>query len=356
MATIKTYQLPNSSVLRIYSDKDIIKEDPEYQRKGDVWTLEKKQLLIDSILNEYDIPKLYFHYLNKSQREATNNPFEYAIIDGRQRLQAIYEFIDGKFTLANDFEYLADELVRAGNMSYIDLAMSYPKLKIRFDSFTLPIISVETEDIDLIEDMFSRLNEAVPLNASEKRNALGGIMAKLIRDLSKNIFFTQKVRFKNNRLQHYEVAAKLLFIENSLLLSQKIIDTKKPYLDRMVLDYRDNNDHNPDLTFSNCESTIDNMNNCFQDYDSLLRTQSPITIYYLLFRKAAINDELHIVTRDAIKRFYDELESNRRRAEIDITTANYEYLEFDRMSQQGTNDASSIRERARIMADFIGLS
>ncbi|RZK12020.1 MAG: DUF262 domain-containing protein, partial [Flavobacterium sp.] len=55
MPTIKTYGMPNSSILRIYSDKDIIKFDPQYQRKGDVWSLEKKQLLVDSILNEYDI-------------------------------------------------------------------------------------------------------------------------------------------------------------------------------------------------------------------------------------------------------------------------------------------------------------
>ncbi|MCB2379227.1 DUF262 domain-containing protein [Hymenobacter sp. BT635] len=355
MATIKTYQLPNSSVLRIYSDKNIIKEDPEYQRKGDIWTLEKKQLLIDSILNEYDIPKLYFHFLNKIQREETNNKYEYAIIDGRQRLQAIYEFIDGKFALADDFEYLADEKIKASNLNYTDLAVLYPRLKIRFDSFTLPIIAVETEDIDLIEDMFSRLNEAVPLNASEKRNALGGTMSKLIRDLAKNDFFTKKVKFKNNRLQHNEVATKLLFIENSLQLQSKIIDTKKPYLDKMVIDYRDNTNHDPYPIYTSCESVINNMNSCFTDSDILLRTQSPITIYYLLFRDAFNNSKTNLLTRNKIKSFYDELERNRKRAELDITTANYEYLEFDRMSQQGTNDASSIRERTRIMSEYIGL-
>ncbi len=67
-----------------------------------------------------------------------------------------------------DFDYLADSKVKAGGLTYQDLATEYPKIKIRFDSYILPVILVETEDNDLIEEMFSRLNEAVPLNAAEK--------------------------------------------------------------------------------------------------------------------------------------------------------------------------------------------
>ena len=40
-------------------------------------------------------------------------------------------------------------------------------------------------------------------------------------------------------------------------------------------------------------------------------------------------------------------------AEIDLEKAEFELLEFDRLSQQGTNDASSIRERRRIMLEYI---
>ena len=50
-----------STVLYIYSERDGLELDPAYQRLSDIWTLEKKQLLIDSIINGYDIPKFYFH-------------------------------------------------------------------------------------------------------------------------------------------------------------------------------------------------------------------------------------------------------------------------------------------------------
>lgn len=354
MATIKTYPFQNSTILRINSDQDVINTNPDYQRKGGVWTLQKKQLLIDSILNDYDIPKLYFHNYNNQQKEENGEQYDYAIIDGRQRIEAILEFINGDFQIADDFEYLADPSVRAAGLTYSDLAIEYPKIKIRFDSYLLPIILIETEDLDLIEDMFSRLNEAVPLNAAEKRNALGGPMAAAIRDAALHELFTEKVKFSNNRYQHREVAARLIFLEYMLSNFNKLADTKKPYLDKMVIDYRDNNsDTHPIL-----ESTTNIfglMTKVFGNKDDLLRSQSSITVYFLLFKKANEGNQLNLITRRGLMDFYQAIEYNRRISEQDITQSNYEYLEFERMSQQGTNDAYSIKERTRIMANFLGI-
>lgn len=352
MATIKTYPFQNSTILRINSEYDVINTDPEYQRKGGVWTTQKKQLLIDSILNDYDIPKLYFHYYNSEQKEENGGEFDYAIIDGRQRIEAIWDFINGDFPISEDFEYLADTSVNAKGLTYSDLAIEYPKIKVRFDSYLLPVILVETEDIDLIEDMFSRLNEAVPLNAAEKRNALGGPMASAIRELALHNFFTQKVRFNNNRYQHREVSARILFLEHILATTGKLADTKKPYLDKMVIDYRDP-DNDVDPLLNTTRSVLNEMSNVFGNGDELLRSQSSITVYYLTFKKAIEKNLLANVNRRGIISFYEAIAANRRMAEEDITQSNYEYLEFERMSQQGTNDAYSIRERTRILCEHL---
>lgn len=354
MATIKTYPFQNSTILRINSEKDVINTNPDYQRKGGVWTLQKKQLLIDSIINDYDIPKLYFHNYSSKQKEENGGQFDFAIIDGRQRIEAILEFINGDFSVADDFEYLADNSVKASGLTYSDLANEYPKIKIRFDSYNLPIILIESEDLDLIEDMFSRLNEAVPLNAAEKRNALGGPMAAAIRDAALHEFFTAKVRFNNNRYQHREVAARLIFLEYMLTKYSKLADTKKPYLDKMVTDYRDNN-ADPQPILDRSLLVLDEMVNVFGNKDELLRSQSTIAVYYLLFRISKERGRLDLVTRRGLIDFYQALADNRSISEQDITKSNYEYLEFERMSQQGTNDAYSIKERTRIMATFLGI-
>lgn len=356
MATIKTYPFQNSTILRIYSEREYINISPEYQRKGEIWTLQKKQLLIDSILNDYDIPKLYFHYYSPNQKEELSFSYDYGIIDGRQRLEAIWDFMDGKFAISEDFVYLADTSLNATNLTYKDLASSFPKLKIRFDSFTLPIILVETEDLELIEDMFSRLNEAVPLNAAEKRNAFGGIMARLIRNVADHNFFIKKIAFKNTRFQYREVAARLLFIVYSLKQNGKIVDTKKAFLDKFVFIFKENGKEElANLIYDEVVSILDVMDSLFVENDSLLKSQHIIVVYFLLSKKALENNSLNRMTRQNLISFYDELARNRGIAESDITEAKFEYLEFMRLSQQGTNDANSIKERTKILADYLGI-
>ncbi len=353
MDTIKIYPMQHSTILRLNSEKEVINTSPDYQRMGDIWTTENKQLLIDSILNDYDIPKLYLHLLTPKQKKESGLEYDYAIIDGRQRLEAIWSFIEGELRLADDFDYLVDKTVKAGGFTYSDLAKKYPKLKIRFDSFILPIIIVETEDLDLIEDMFSRLNEAVPLNAAEKRNAIGGQMAETIRRVSSHKFFQKHVKFSNNRYQYREVTAKVLYLEYSLLTHKKITDTKKPFLDHMVRVYKENQELKANELEKTAIGIFDLMSSVFALKDPLLSSQSPITVYYLLFKDTQQEKSLTKISRPKLLSFIKILQDNRIQAEKDITQANFDYLEYDRMSQQGTNDAASIKERVRILKEYI---
>jgi hypothetical protein len=355
MATIKTYPMQNSAILRLNFIKNRINVNPIYQRKGEVWTLEKKQLLIDSILNDYDLPKLYFHLLSQEQKAEFNGQYDYALVDGRQRLEAIWEFIEDKWSLDVEFEYFADPSLKVGGLRYGDLAISYPQLKVLFDSFNLPIVLVETEDVDLIEDMFSRLNEAVPLNAAEKRNALGGPMAQAIREVAEHSVFRDKVRFANKRYQHREVSARLLFIEYSLEKSGRLYDTKKPYLDNLVKIYREHDQMEAQPFIDKVVQVLNVMNNIFVQNDELLRTQSSIPVLYLVIKSAAENGNIAKVTRAGLTAFFARIVENRQKAEHDITQAEFEFLEFERLSQQGTNDAASIRERVKVMCNFLGV-
>lgn len=79
----------------IYSKRERIDPTPDYQRPP-AWTKKQKQLLIDSILREYDIPKMYWR---KMKRE---DGIEYEVIDGQQRLRTIWSFESGEFELAKD--------------------------------------------------------------------------------------------------------------------------------------------------------------------------------------------------------------------------------------------------------------
>ena len=65
---------------------------PEYQR-GNVWTLEDKVKLIDSIYKNVDIGKFVFVHLPYKE-----NSQSYEVLDGKQRITTIAEFFENRFS------------------------------------------------------------------------------------------------------------------------------------------------------------------------------------------------------------------------------------------------------------------
>lgn len=356
MSFIETHEMKNSTAMLLFSERDEIKTDPDYQRMGGVWTLEKRRLLIDSIINDYDLPKIYFHEIGRDEAKETG--YRYAIIDGRQRLETIWQFMEDKFSLSSDIMYQRDPEIELGGLRYSDLAKEYPRIRVKFDSFVLPVVVVRTQDgeIDLIEDMFSRLNEAVPLNAAEKRNAFGGEFVRTITKISLDDFFVNRARFGNKRYQHREVAARFMLTEHNVHSLGRLIDTKKVYLDQISQDYRKDDDGTVSGIYERVTATLGEMSKVFHPNDELLMAQGTMVVYYLIFRRAELSGELEKITRRSLHNFREELRANRLRAEEEYATSSFDYLEYDRLNQQGTNDASSIRERFRILANFLGMN
>jgi hypothetical protein len=78
-----------SLIHRYYADSAGVDMNPEYQR-GYVWTLEDKQNLIRSILNDIEIGRFVFMQKDFSSED----PHFYEIIDGKQRLSTLIEFYE----------------------------------------------------------------------------------------------------------------------------------------------------------------------------------------------------------------------------------------------------------------------
>lgn len=342
---LSVFALKNSAILYLYAQKQQILLNPDYQRMGEIWTLDKKQLLIDTIINDFDVPKIYFHDLRDYDRKSK---FEYAIIDGRQRLEAIWSFIDGGFSLSADFEYLRDPKVKAAGFSYTKLATKYPHMKQLFDAYSLSVFVVQTDDLDLIEEMFSRLNEAVPLNAAEKRNAFGGPLPKLAKEIAETPFFKKNLKMSNKRYQHRDLAAKMLYLTHS----RKVLDTKKIYLDTFFKDHKKSSLPRFKRSTTEVKNIVSIMHSVFSTGDKLLRSSGMVVLYYLLFEKAQRSTWKKKLTRSKLADFEATRAKNREAAETDITKANYDLLEFDRLTQT-PNDAYAIKFRLDLLEKFV---
>jgi len=288
MIRIRTFSMKKNTIFYIYSIKEKIDINPPYQRHGGLWDIPRKQLFLDSIFNGFDIPKLYFHELDKPKipKKTKNKLVSYAIIDGRQRLETLWEFIENKYPLGDNVIDRLKEPINLNGYFYKDLAQKYPSLKSFLNAYELPIVCVklsENYDDALIGEMFLRLNEGVVLTAPEKRNSMGGKMVKLIRKMAFHDFFIDRVTIPNIRYQHYEVAVRLLFLENSIRKGT-IEDTKKKLLDKFAKDHKEKSPE-PGTTEMVYE-VLDSMARIFSSKDSLLKRQARIPIYYLLTREA----------------------------------------------------------------------
>ena len=85
MPRTKYTQPMNIGALKLLNDRgDLV--IPEVQRDL-VWTKSQNQLLIDSLFKDFDIPKIYFRDVNDF------GALKYAVIDGQQRLNAVFSFL-----------------------------------------------------------------------------------------------------------------------------------------------------------------------------------------------------------------------------------------------------------------------
>jgi hypothetical protein len=78
MTGFQLSDLRNSSVWGLYRLKDRVEMNPVYQREGDIWDLDKRQLLIDTIINQFDVPKIYLHKFPQPF-ERDGKSYEYAV-------------------------------------------------------------------------------------------------------------------------------------------------------------------------------------------------------------------------------------------------------------------------------------
>lgn len=321
--------------------RDKIDVAPPYQRKGDIWGDKDKAYLIDSILNEYDIPKLYFADFNILNTELNVKSLPYAVVDGRQRIETIFAFFDDKVALNDDFVLFARPSLSLGGFKYSRLKSQFPEIAELFEQFNLDVMSVITDDVAKIKDLFLRLNRSKNLTGAELRNAMEGVVPDLIRRLCDRKFFKECVRFDTGRSQDYNVAAKLLLIE----FVGGFTDTKKKHLDRLVHGGANTKDLLPYIDAAHrVEANLEIMEEMFQERDPLLVSHGLIPLIYELVKR---NTSQAIFIREFLSDFIDERKSYAILAKLD-ETVDSDMLAFG-AAVRSINDSSSLEAAYKIL-------
>lgn len=177
MATNRYYRKSTSiTISNFYEQYQLnkYKLDPPYQRDFNVWDMDQKSFLLDTIFKNFPTPPIFLEQKIDADTGITN----YDVIDGKQRLSTIIGFINNEVPLPKEFgkDVYGNEKLNGLCFEEIKkIAKEDQDVKTALSDFWAYSISVEyieNPDYKIVDSIFDRLNrEGSRLNAQELRKA-----------------------------------------------------------------------------------------------------------------------------------------------------------------------------------------
>ena len=200
--------------------------DPSYQRKS-VWTPKDRRFFMDTIFRNYPSPAIFLH---KTIDDMTGNT-TYHVVDGKQRITTILQFVQNKFALGSEFGDL-----RLDGMRWRDL--TDPSLKRLLWNYRITIEELDDASILDINDVFSRLNKnASKLTRQELRHARfdGWLIHFLEEEAQDPIWKEFKIRTtaKERRMSDVQNLSELA----AVILRNKISGFSQDDLDQLYVEH-----------------------------------------------------------------------------------------------------------------------
>jgi len=143
--------------LRKFGQLDL---NPPYQRRS-VWSLREKQRFVDTIMRNYPSPAIFLHVTYDDDGNVMHH-----VVDGKQRLSAILDFVDSKIKIAKDF---GDKRLDGKSWKQLE---EYPRMRKAFWTYQLTVEQIDDVNEPLVREVFERLNRnSRKLEPQEMRHA-----------------------------------------------------------------------------------------------------------------------------------------------------------------------------------------
>jgi hypothetical protein len=185
---------------------------PNFQR-GEVWSIGKKQRLIDSILRDWYVPPIHIidNAVSKKQE----------VLDGQQRLTAIRDFVFNEFPIDGFIEPLDPKLRELNGLYFDQLPPEWKKQVNRFPIRTFRLVDYGPSEPG---ELFFRLNQPSSLTSAEQRNAFFGPVRAQIKHLVSTLdgLDNETLGFSNTRMAYDDVIARVVLAVERRDLTEKI--------------------------------------------------------------------------------------------------------------------------------------
>lgn len=129
---------------------------------------------------------------------------EFDVVDGQQRLSAVWEFLDNSYALNHTQKLQPIGTTEIAGKTYEELSTRLQKRLLDFEVSIAHIEKAKTQDITLL---FARLQLAAPLNSAELRNAILCPLRHEVDVTALNHDFFASCRISSARMKHQDYTA-----------------------------------------------------------------------------------------------------------------------------------------------------
>jgi hypothetical protein len=304
--------------------------DRTYQREEGTWEPSDEQYLIDTILRGFAMPPVFLHI--KGDKEY--------IVDGQQRLNAVWRFKDGigdpsKATELS--EKYSGDIIKANNgkKKYSELKKEFQDI---FDTYPIPIMYLRDYEDEEIRDLFRRLQHGKPLNVGEILNAQAGKIVPTMRTLAEHKFFKDIIAMRLKRYKHYHLSAILMYLEK-----EGIKDISPHYLYEFF-EKNPNLDTNSNV-YSEVVKVLNYLSQAFNTKTGQLHKDSWIVTLYLLTAYLIRNYVMHNQQSNLkafLADFYQKVVNSSK-------SNDKELIDFNLAISRGTTSQANIKLRHEVM-------
>jgi len=207
---------PNISTLIDRIGNGRIDLQPDFQR-GEVWSLKKRQRLIDTLLRDWHVPPI--HLVKKTIKKDD----QLEVLDGQQRLTAIWGFINNEFSIDGTAQPNDTLISNNHGKFWRDLDNH---LRANFLDRTIRVLTIVDCTPTEAAELFFRLNQPTSLTAPEQRNAYFGRARDQVRALVSEMQLMGDRKgfagFSNARMAYDDIVAKCLMTLEINSLDKKL--------------------------------------------------------------------------------------------------------------------------------------
>lgn len=320
---------------------ELLYVDDSFQRRY-VWHEKHKIQLIETILLGYAIPEIYVWDV---ATDPDTGDTKRSIVDGQQRIGALFSFVNNEFKLKKG-------MIDDADASYADKTFNelkpVDKNKIWKYTFSIRMINDEVSREDIVK-LFLRLNSTdKSLNPQELRNAeFEGLFLKTAQEISGFEFWEKYHIFSPDKIRRMGdiefISSVLIFLRMGISseVTQKAINEAYDMFED---------------TYDEAESDKEIISQILNELEDIIQMDKSIlpylrknthlyTIMIVIYKALSISKKLSTESKSKIINFYREYENE----------DNKSAMEFKSAILEGTRSKQSRMRRYHILSHIAGI-